>query len=110
MYRSGASRNNADSENEQTMVSLKSASDDNRNSRNWNPDLLSQAAQLPKVPVSGRGSDTPPRAKGNYSGITHRFVSASDCMGQPTETGTYGLTLTVTTSKQDTSLDDEQHD
>ena len=106
MYRSGASRNNADNENEQTMVL---ASDDNRNSRNWNPDLLSQAAQSPKVPVSGRGSDTP-RAKGNFSGITHRFVPASDCMGQPTETCTYGLTLTVTTSKQDTSLDDEQHD
>ena len=30
-------------------------------------------------------------------------------MGQPTETGTYRSTLSVTPSKQDTSLDDE-HD
>ena len=33
----------------------------------------------------------------------HSIASASEHMGQPTETGTFRSTLTVTPSKQDTS-------
>ena len=50
MYRSWVSRDNADSENERFIVSLKSASDDDRNSRNRSPDHLSQAARTNKLP------------------------------------------------------------
>ena len=95
MYRSGAPSYNADNSNKQSMVSLKSASDDDRNSQKRSPGRLSQAAGSLKLPVSGSGSDTPHRAGENYSEIRHRFASASDCVGQPTETGTYRSTFKV---------------
>ena len=100
MYRSWVSRDNADSENERFMVSLKSASDDDRNSQNRSPDHLSQAARTNKLPVCS-GSYTSPGTKDNYSKIMHRFASASEHMEQPTETGTFRSTLTVTPSKQE---------
>ena len=82
------------------MLSLKSANDDDRNSRNGSPDHLSQAARTNKLPVCS-GSCTSPGTKDNYSKIMHRFASASEHMGQPTETGTFRSTLTVTPSKQE---------
>ena len=82
------------------MLSLKSANDDDRNSRNRSSDHLSQAALTNKLPVCS-GSFTSPGTKDNYSEIMHRFASASEHMGQPTETGTFRSTLTVTPSKQE---------
>ena len=70
------------------MLSLKSASADDRNSQNRSPDHLSQAAQTNKLPVCS-GSYTSPGTKDNYSKIMHRFASANEHMGQPTEAGTF---------------------
>ena len=64
MYRSWVSRDNADSENERFIVSLKSANDDDRNSRNQSSDHLSQPARTNKLLVCS-GSYTSPGTKDN---------------------------------------------